>query len=87
MPVRCTPTFHSSAMNTQGYQPITNQHLKHNQIPTKAESTTTYMNRTNLLRQKDLNPNHNCFNGNSKIEWYDNAKTDLFANIRCGSAR
>jgi len=26
--VRCTPTFHSTALNVDGYQPSANQHLK-----------------------------------------------------------
>ena len=39
------------------------------------------------MRQKDLNPDHQCGLGNSKVEWYDHAKQDTFDNIRCGSAQ
>ena len=31
VPVRCTPTFHSSALDVRGYQPSANQHLKRTQ--------------------------------------------------------
>lgn len=74
-------------MNVNGYQPTTNQHLKHHQAQPKDEQTTTYMNNTISLRHRDLSPGHHCCGGKTKVEWYDHAKLDLFAHMRYATAR
>jgi hypothetical protein len=48
VPVRCTPTFHSSALDVTGYQPTTNQHLKRTQP--KVEAQIAYHNDSKIKR-------------------------------------
>jgi hypothetical protein len=42
LPVRCTPTFHSTAFDLAGYRPLTNQHLK--RTPQEQKNSTVYKN-------------------------------------------
>jgi len=71
VPVRCTPTFHSSVLDVTGYQPTTNQHLKKTQA--KIYEKTVYFNDSKNKKQADLNPRQEgvC---SQKVQWFDPAK-------------
>jgi hypothetical protein len=74
--VRCTPTFHSTALEVSGYQPTVNQHLK--KSIEQQTSTSVYRNDSKSKRQGDLNPGSQgaC---SHQVEWYDPAKEQLFS--------
>lgn len=42
--IRCTPTFHSTALNVDGYQILTNQHIKNKLKGNSFDGRSTYQN-------------------------------------------
>jgi hypothetical protein len=77
--VRCTPTFHSTAFNVDGYRPLTNQHLK--RTSEEKKGVVNYRNVSGEKKQEELNPTHG-FNLKLKNQWYDPAKQELFNSLQ-----
>jgi hypothetical protein len=80
--VRCTPTFHSTALNVEGYRPATNQNLKrYGQTKKVGGESSLYRNESRERRQKDLNfDRDDYYNGDNS--WYDPAKQELFDSLK-----
>ena len=79
--LRCTPTYHSTALDAQGYRPVTNQHLTNNTHNLKNGSEVVYKNVSGEKKQEELNPANKWFDLKLKNQWYDPAKQELFDSL------
>ena len=82
--MRFTPTFYSIALDNEGYQPRTNQHLPQHKPGQPSTSRVCYANNSKNQRVWMLNPGQGCFNVDTRVEWYDDDKKIMieeYANI------
>jgi hypothetical protein len=79
--VRCTPTYHSTALDAQGYRPLTNQHLRKSAQQHKNGSEVVYKNVSGEKKQEGLNTANKNFDLKLKNQWYDPAKQELFDSL------
>ncbi len=79
--VRCTPTYHSTALHAEGYRPVTNQHLRKSAHRLKNGNEVVYLNVSGERKQEGLNTTNKNFDLKMKNQWYDPAKQELFDSL------